>query len=94
MPGSLRRLVFGPTGNVLTVGDLPPGMATRWVAHRKAEVVSAVEGGLLTVEAACMKYKISLDEFLSWKTAMALHGLRGLKVTRARPRGRLPKRIA
>ena len=45
--------------------------------------------GLLSVDEACARYGISLDEFLSWKRAVGRAGLRGLSVKRVqdhRPR--------
>ena len=47
------RYVIGPDGRVLTVADLPPRNTTRWVIRRKAELVAAVRGGLLSLEEAC-----------------------------------------
>ena len=40
--------VIGPLGEPLTLNSLPPADTTRWVVRRKAEVVAAVSGGLLT----------------------------------------------
>jgi len=40
-PAGLRR-VLAPDGSVLTLADLPPSDAQRWVASRKAIVVAAV----------------------------------------------------
>ncbi len=42
-------MVMGPDGTPLTLDDLPPANTTRWVIRRKAEVVAAVRGGLLTM---------------------------------------------
>ena len=44
--------VIGPTGAPLTLNDLPPVDTGRWVIRRKAEVVAAVRGGLLTLDEA------------------------------------------
>jgi len=44
--------VIGPLGEPLTLDSLPPPSTTRWVVRRKAEVVAAVNGGLLTVDEA------------------------------------------
>jgi hypothetical protein len=74
-------VVIGPLGNVLTHADLPPANTSRWVMRRKAEVVLAVEGGLLSIEGACSRYGLTLDEFSRWKSALARHGLRGLRAT-------------
>ena len=46
--------VIGPLGEPLTLDSLPPPSTTRWVVRRKAEVVAAVAGGLLTVDEACL----------------------------------------
>ena len=45
--------VIGPLGEPLTLASLPPQGTTRWVVRRKAEVVAAVSGGLLSVDEAC-----------------------------------------
>lgn len=74
--------VLGPTGEPLTLDDLPPTNTKRWVIRRKAEVVAAVRGGLLSLEDACKKYTLSVEEFLSWQRAIDKDGLLGLRVTR------------
>ena len=74
--------VIGPTGEPLTLDDLPPPSTTRWVIRRKAEVVAAVRGGLLTLEEACERYKLSMEEYLSWQVSIEKNGLPGLRVTR------------
>ena len=74
--------IIGPNGTPLTLDDLPPPNTRRWVARRKAEVVSAVRDGLLTFEEACERYNLSNEEFLCWEKAIDKHGLGGLRVTR------------
>ncbi len=74
--------VVGPTGEQLTLKDLPPTDTKRWVVRRKAEVVAAVRGGLLSLEDACRKYTLSVEEFLSWQRAIDEDGLLGLRTTR------------
>src|SRR6476469_314613 len=76
--------VIGPLGEPLTLDSLPPANATRWVVRRKAEVVAAVAGGLLSVDEACKRYTLSLEEFTSWQRAVARSGMPGLRVTRIR----------
>ena|SRR5579863_8315626 len=71
--------VIGPGGNILTCSDLPPRNTKRWVPRRKAEVIAAVNGGLLTLTDACVRYEISQEEFYSWVQAYARHGLPGLR---------------
>lgn len=77
-----RPRVIGPTGEPLTIDDLPPPDTKRWVIRRKAEVVAAVRGGLISLEDACNRYTLSVEEFLSWQRAMDRNGLPGLRVTR------------
>ena len=74
--------VVGPLGEPLTIESLPPKGTTRWVVRRKAEVVAAVNGGLLTFYEVCDRYDISLEEFASWKRAVERSGMPGLRVTR------------
>ncbi len=74
--------VIGPDGTPLTLKDLPPPSTKRWVIRRKAEVVAAVRGGLLTLEEACERYTLTVEEFLSWQKAIDQHGLPGLRATR------------
>lgn len=76
------RCVIGPDGQPLTLDSLPPPQTKRWVSRRKAEVVAAVRAGLLTLEEACARYNISMEEFLSWQRLIDNHGVRGLRVTR------------
>jgi len=76
------KYVIGPTGEPLTIDDLPPPDTKRWVIRRKAEVVAAVRGGLITLEEACRRYALSVEEFLSWQRAIDRNGLPGLRVTR------------
>ncbi|HVZ91497.1 MAG TPA: DUF1153 domain-containing protein [Rhizomicrobium sp.] len=75
--------VIGPDGRTLTLADLPERETTRWVTRRKAEVVAAVQGGLISLDEACTRYRLSLEEFLSWQHAIARHGLEGLRATHA-----------
>ena len=49
------KYVIGPDGSPLTIADLPPEGTQRWVIRRKAEVVAAVRGGLLSLEEACKR---------------------------------------
>ena len=74
--------VIGPLGEPLTLDSLPPPGTSRWVVRRKAEVVSAVAGGLLSVDEACERYGLSLEEFASWQRAVDRSGMPGLRVTR------------
>lgn len=65
-----------------SVEDLPLPTTRRWVIKRKAEVVAGVRAGLITIEEACKRYSLSVEEFLSWQRAIDRHGVRGLRTTR------------
>jgi hypothetical protein len=57
------QYVIGPDGEKMTRVDLPAPTVRRWVPRRKARVVAAVEGGLISREEACSQYAISHEEF-------------------------------
>jgi Protein of unknown function (DUF1153) len=75
------KYVIGPDGSPLTLADLPAPSTKRWVIRRKAEVIAAVRGGLLSLEEACERYMLTVDEFLSWQHSIDQHGLAGLRTT-------------
>ena len=77
-----EKYVIGPTGAPLTINDLPPENTERWVIRRKAEVVAAVRGGLLTLDEACDRYRLTNEEFLGWQKSIERHGMAGLRTTR------------
>ena len=74
--------VIGPLGESLTLETLPPPGTTRWVVRRKAEVVAAVNGGLLSVDDVCARYDLTVEEFAAWQRAVDRSGMPGLRVTR------------
>ncbi len=76
------RAVTLPDGSIMTRADLPPIETRRWVASRKAAVVKAVSGGLITVDEAKKRYGLSDEEFDSWTALCASHGEAALKTTR------------
>ena len=76
------KYVIGPDGSPLTIADLPPEGTQRWVIRRKAEVVAAVRGGLLSLDEACKRYTLTVEEFLSWQQSIDKHRLAGLRATR------------
>src|SRR3569832_1332937 len=76
------KYVIGPDGSPLTIADLPAPGTKRWVIRRKAEVVAAVRGGLLSLEEACQRYTLTVDEFLGWQQSIDQHGLAGLRTPR------------
>lgn len=69
--------VYGPEA----LSHLPPPETQRWISRRKAEVVAAVQGGLLTLGEACQRYALSIEEFMSWQQSIERHGLAGLRAT-------------
>jgi hypothetical protein len=83
------RYVIGPDGSPLTIANLPAKDTKRWVIRRKAEVVAAVRGGLLSLEEACERYKLTVDELLSWQRSIDRDGLLGLRATRIQDYRRL-----
>ena len=62
--------VIGPLGEPLTLDSLPPSTTTRWVVRRKAEVVAAVNGGLLSVDEVCERYNLTIEEFVKRTKAL------------------------
>jgi hypothetical protein len=74
--------VVSPNGQQLSLNDLPPNNTQRWVVRRKAELVAAVRGGLISLEEVCERYKLSVEEFQSWEESLNQHGVRGLRATR------------
>ena len=72
---------MGHDGRRLTPADLPSPETKRWVIRRKAEIVAAVRGGLLSLEDACSRYALNSDEFKSWEFCIDRYGLAGLRVT-------------
>jgi Protein of unknown function (DUF1153) len=84
IPTSLLVGATAPSfADQLTVeGLLPPTDTKRWVIRRKAAVVDAVRNGILSLEQACERYKLSSEEFFNWQRLVDKHGLAGLRVTR------------
>ena len=76
------KYVVGPDGAPLTIADLPKSNNRRWVIRKKAEVVAAIRGGLITLDEALERYALSVDEFLNWQRLIDKHGLSGLRATR------------
>jgi hypothetical protein len=83
MAKNARNRVIGPDGRPLTLLELPSPNTGRWVIRKKAEVVAAVDGGLLSLDEACKMYAMATEEFFSWKAAVSHFGLPGLRVTHA-----------
>jgi hypothetical protein len=76
-----RPGVVGPLGQCLTAQDLPRPDLDRWGPRRKAEVVVAIRGGLISLEEAVDRYRLSMEEVANWLNLFDRHGLKGLRVT-------------
>ncbi len=74
--------VIGADGNPLTLSDLPAPNTKRWVIRRKAQVVVAVKSGLLSLDDACGRYRLTVEEFLAWQRAIESFGPAGLRATK------------
>ncbi|AOR76676.1 DUF1153 domain-containing protein [Novosphingobium resinovorum] len=75
-------VITGPLGEPMSIDSLPPPNTSRWVVRRKAEVVAAVSGGLLTIAEACERYDLTLEELASWQRSIEREGMAGLRATR------------
>jgi hypothetical protein len=64
------------------MSELPSPDTKRWVVRRKAVVVQAVRNGMISLQEACRRYNLSVEEFLAWQRAIERHGIPGLRVTR------------
>jgi hypothetical protein len=80
-PGEQVKIVR-ISGRQNELDRLPPPDTRRWVMRRKAQVVAAVRGGVLSFEEACERYSLSEEEFKAWQNLLDNHGLRGLRATR------------
>lgn len=64
------------------LADLPSPDTKRWVVRRKAVVVHAVRDGAISLQEACRRYRLSVEEFLAWQRAIERYGIPGLRATR------------
>jgi hypothetical protein len=71
-PAAAGRIPSGP--------DLPPPGTGRWVARRKAQVVEAVQSGMLRLDEALRRYDLSIEEFSLWKRRFYRGGVDGLRM--------------
>ncbi|MGV7122314.1 DUF1153 domain-containing protein [Sphingopyxis sp. 550A] len=72
---------MGPTGPI-SLGDLPPSCTAYWVSRRKAEVLAAIDGGLIPASEARARYRLSPEELAAWRRAVDRAGVPGLRVTK------------
>ena len=52
------------------------------IVNSSLTLVVAVRGGLLSLEDACKRYTLTVEEFLAWQRAIERFGLPGLRATR------------
>ncbi len=69
-----------------------PAATTKWTPRRKAQVVAAVRGGSLDLEEACDRYRMTVEEFLSWEESLDREGLDGLSAVRRDERRKTSRR--
>jgi hypothetical protein len=88
MPDPCQRTTTdSELANILPLETVPPVTTRRWNPRRKAQVVRAVQDGMLSEEEACRLYRMTLEELASWQRTLDESGERGLLVTRrVRPR--------
>jgi hypothetical protein len=79
-----KKQILGPMGKQMSLEDLPTPKTKRWVIRRKAEVVAGVRGGLLSLDDACRRYSLTIDEFRSWQLLLESHGVKGLRITQTK----------
>ena len=87
----LRCAIYAAAANVTVMGKapdstisidhLPPPDTKRWTVQRKAEVVTAVRSGRISVDEACQRYMLSIEEFDTWQRLVDMHGIAGLRTT-------------
>jgi hypothetical protein len=73
-------MVTDKNKNDLVLG-LPPVNTRRWVSRRKAAVVLAVRGGVISRQEAYERYMLSPEELAAWETAFDRNGIYGLRAT-------------
>ncbi|MFZ2887121.1 MAG: DUF1153 domain-containing protein [Minisyncoccia bacterium] len=73
--------LVGPKKEVITPADIPPASTKRWTPYRKAVVVVAIRGGLISMPEAQQRFDLPSDELLGWANLYTAHGLPGLRST-------------
>jgi hypothetical protein len=84
MIGTKQPYAVLEDGSVILYADLPPAGFQRWTPRKKAIVVVAVRGGLISLEDVCKRYSLTAEEFSIWRQAFEAGGIRGLRVTKIR----------
>ena len=68
------------TRDNLRVAGIDPGDACKLFPELEKRM--SVRGGLLSLEEACTRYTLTVEEFLAWQYSIDRHGLAGLRTTR------------
>ncbi|MET0361468.1 MAG: DUF1153 domain-containing protein [Sphingobium sp.] len=75
-----QQWVIGPDGGKMTRDDLPAA-GERWTAFRKAAVVSALNGGLVSIAEMLGTYGLTIEELSAWQRGFNHFGIAGLRQT-------------
>lgn len=86
-PPGFRARAARPASGPETTDDaacdaLPPDDTVRWVPSRKLAVLNAINSGHISLEEACRRWRLSVEEIQLWQRAVAKAGAPGLRVTR------------
>ena len=65
--GDAGPLANGGPAAARAISELPSPDTKRWVVRRKAVVVQAVRNGAISLQEACRRYNLSVEEFLAWQ---------------------------
>jgi hypothetical protein len=92
--------VIGADGRPLTLADLPLRDG-RWSKQRKAQVVAAVRGDLISFDQAVRRYGLTPGEFVAWERELLVDlaarrraaERREFRVLRRQAGARAPRRV-
>jgi len=91
-PARVTPHAIAPDGTILTMANLPSPDTKRWVPSRKAILVAAVRVGILSLQEACRRYRLTEEEFGMWQFQVGRHGLAGLRTSKGQLYRRTLKR--
>jgi transposase-like protein len=75
---TLRRC-DGPEFKTMSFLDLPCPKTVRWTSKRKAFVVCAIAGGIITIAEAAKRYGMEPEEIIEWMARYRTDGVLGLQ---------------
>ena len=85
----IPNTVRGPDGRPLAVWDLPSSEEQRWTPLRKAKIVVGIREQLISAHEVLRRYRLSFEELEIWQREFDRNGIKGLRVTRIKPRRKL-----